>query len=123
MSEPWYVAHGGHQIGPIPAAEVETMIRNGGADGETHVFTSGIGEWIKVRDVPQFASRVGQGPAPGAIPAPPGRQAHEIDFTIEGTEMQFVEVQLESRRERGGGGRRDDVHGPGHRDGDRFRRR
>ena len=95
MSEPWYVAHGGHQIGPIPAAEVETMIRNGGADGETYVFTSGIGEWIKVRDVPQFASRVGQGPAPGAIPAPPGRQAHEIDFTIEGTEMQFVEVQLD----------------------------
>ena len=94
MSELWYVAQGGHQIGPIPAAEVEAMIRNGGADLNTHVFTSGMGEWVKVRDVPQFANQAGQ-PAVPSIPAPPGREAHEIDFTIEGTEMQFVEVQLD----------------------------
>ena len=97
MSELWFMARGGSRIGPVPAEEIESLIRSGGVDGDTYVFTTRIGSWTHVRDVPRFADQLGQtAPETSHIPAPPGRTAHEIDFTIEGTEMQFVEVQLDA---------------------------
>src|SRR5262249_3526847 len=49
--------------------------------------------------VPQLASFLGGAPGtqPKAPPPPivPGRRAHEIDFRIIGSEMQFVEVELD----------------------------
>ena len=69
-------------------------IQNGSADGKTLVFTAGMSTWAPLADVPQLATRLaaGAGPTP---PIPPGRTAHEIDFVIEGTEMQYVEVELD----------------------------
>ena len=95
MSEQqWYVARHGHQIGPVPQAEVESMLRHGSVDGDTHVFRAGLDGWTRLRDVPQLADAAA--PAGAAlVPSPPGRTAHEIDFRIEGTEMQFVEVALD----------------------------
>jgi uncharacterized protein (TIGR00266 family) len=54
-----------------------------------------------VRDVPAFAALVGSaassGPSAGPPPPPTaaGRRAHDIDFVIHGSEMQFVEVELD----------------------------
>ena len=75
-------------------AEVVSNIQNGSADGKTLVFTAGMSTWAPLADVPQLATRLaaGAGPTP---PIPPGRTAHEIDFVIEGTEMQYVEVELD----------------------------
>ena len=95
MSEQqWYIAKHGHQIGPMSEAEVVSNIQNGSADGKTLVFTAGMSTWAPLADVPQLATRLaaGAGPTP---PIPPGRTAHEIDFVIEGTEMQYVEVELD----------------------------
>ena len=95
MSEQqWYLAHGGHQIGPVDEAEIESMIRSGSADGETYVFTAGLTEWMRLKDVSKFQP-VLAGTRSGPIPAPPGRTSHEINFKIEGNEMQFVEVDLD----------------------------
>ena len=95
MSEQqWYVAPHGNQIGPIPRSEVESMLRNGSIDGETHVFRPGLSGWTRLREVPQLAGAVAPVDA-ALVPNPPGRAAHEIDFRIEGTEMQFVEVALD----------------------------
>ena len=96
MSEQqWYLARGGHQIGPVPESEIESMIRSGSADGETYVFTAGMTDWQPLKQVAIFQTQL-QGNANAApIPAPPGRASHEIDFKIEGTEMQFVEVELD----------------------------
>ena len=95
MSEQqWYVARGGHQIGPVPESEIESLIRSGSADDGTYVFTAGMTEWRRLGDVPAF-QRILAGDTGGPIPLPPGRTAHEIDFKIEGTEMQFVEVELD----------------------------
>ena len=103
-SAQWYMAIGGHQVGPVTQEEIISNLQNGSVDAETLVFTAGMSQWQKVKDVPTFAPFVknaGGTPATqaggGAFvpPAAPGRRAHDIDFAIQGSEMQFVEVELD----------------------------
>src|SRR5687768_6423919 len=95
----WYMAIGGHQVGPVSQDDVVTNLRNGTIDGNTLVFTAGMKNWTPLKDVPDLASFLSGGSATrmGAVPPPivPGRSAHEIDFRIVGSEMQFVEVELD----------------------------
>lgn len=91
----WWMAIGGHQIGPVSEDEILTNIRNGTVDGSTLVFTAGMANWTPLREVPQLAAHLAGGARAPMPPAPPGRRAHEIDFQIHGTEMQFVEVELD----------------------------
>jgi hypothetical protein len=95
----WYMAIGGHQVGPVTQDDVITNLRNGTVDGNTLVFTAGMKNWTPLKDVPELASYLsgGAGARAGAVlpPVMPGRAAHEIDFKIHGTEMQFVEVELD----------------------------
>jgi len=93
-SETWYLAIGGHQVGPLPAEQIVANLANGTADGDTLVFGPGMKEWKKLGDVPRFAAHLGGSAAP-PVPAAPGRRAHDIDFEIHGHEMQFVEVELD----------------------------
>src|SRR5690606_12556753 len=88
----WYMAIGGHQVGPVAEDEILANLRNGNIDADTLVFTTGMTAWQKVRDVPAFASSAGQAAAAPAAPppVPPGRRAHDIDFVIHGNEMQYV---------------------------------
>jgi uncharacterized protein (TIGR00266 family) len=95
-SQQWYMAIGGHQVGPVATEEILSNIRNGSAQGDTLVFTAGMKEWAPLRNVPVFAAALGGGStSPVVIPAPPGRTAHEIDFKIFGDDLQFVEVELD----------------------------
>ena len=55
-SAQWYMAVGGHQIGPVAEQEVVASIQNGTADGNTLVFTAGMTNWTPISVVPQFAS-------------------------------------------------------------------
>jgi uncharacterized protein (TIGR00266 family) len=91
----WFMAVGGHQVGPVSEDEILSNIRNGSADANTLVFTSGMDNWKPLKDVEQFHAHLG-GDAPKAAPPPvPGRRAHEIDFTVVGEDLQFVEVELD----------------------------
>ena len=45
--------------------------------------------------MPQLAAHIAGGQRPAAPPLPPERTAHEVNFTIEGTEIQYVEVELD----------------------------
>ena len=103
-SNQWYMAIGGHQVGPVAQGEIISNLQNGSIDAETLVFTTGMSAWQKVKEVAAFAAYVrspgaaaaGQGPAAPFTPPPaPGRRAHDIDFEIHGNEMQFVEVALD----------------------------
>lgn len=99
-SNQWYMAIGGHQVGPVGQSEIISNLQNGSIDAETLVFTAGMTSWQKVKDVAAFAqfARTGSAAAtgaPGMPPPPPGRRAHDIDFEIHGNEMQFVEVTLD----------------------------
>ena len=94
----WYMAIGGHQVGPVSQDDVITNLRNGTIDGNTLVFTAGMKNWTPLKDVPELATFLAGGSATrvGAVPPPiAGRTAHEIDFRILGSEMQFVEVELD----------------------------
>jgi uncharacterized protein (TIGR00266 family) len=55
--------------------------------------------WTPLKDVPELAAYLSGsgGTKAGAVPPPivPGRRSHEIDFRILGSEMQFVEVELD----------------------------
>jgi uncharacterized protein (TIGR00266 family) len=97
-SQQWYMAIGGHQVGPVTQEEILTNLRNGSVDADTLVFTAGMANWQKIRDVPAFAPFLGGGASAGTgtmPPMAPGRRAHDIDFVIHGNEMQFVEVELD----------------------------
>ncbi len=96
-AQQWYMAIGGHQVGPVTEEEILNNLRNGNVDAETLVFTAGMTSWQRIREVAAFAQFVG-GAAAGRLappPVPPGRRAHDIDFAIHGNEMQFVEVDLD----------------------------
>jgi uncharacterized protein (TIGR00266 family) len=94
-AEQWYMAIGGHQVGPVSEADVITSLRNGTINGDTLVFTAGMSNWAALRTVPAFASAFGQPTATVPPPISGTRRAHEIDFKILGNEMQFVEVELD----------------------------
>jgi uncharacterized protein (TIGR00266 family) len=92
------MAIGGHQVGPVSQDDVVTNLRNGTIDGNTLVFGAGLRNWTPLKDVPQLAAFIGGAPGSRAAAPPPlvpGRRAHEIDFKIVGSEMQFVEVELD----------------------------
>src|ERR1044072_6710470 len=94
----WFMAIGGHQVGPVSRDDVVTNLRNGTIDGNTLVFGPGLTNWTPLKDVPQLATYLtGASGARPAAPPPsvPGRRAHEINFKIVGSEMQFVEVELD----------------------------
>ena len=103
-SNQWYMAIGGHQVGPVGQDEIISNLQNGSIDAETLVFTAGMASWQKLKDVPAFAAYVqssgaaasaSQAPARSRLRRPPGRRAHDIDFVVHGNEMQFVEVELD----------------------------
>ena len=96
----WYMAIGGHQVGPVSQDDVITNLRNGTIDGNTLVFTAGMKNWTPLKDVPELAAYLirrqrARAAAPCRRPSCPAARAHEIDFRIVGSEMQFVEVELD----------------------------
>jgi uncharacterized protein (TIGR00266 family) len=97
MKQQWYMAIGGHQVGPVPEDEVVNNLQSGTIGGHTLVFGPGMKNWTPLKDVPEFVAHLGGGGTAPVAPPPlvPGRRAHEIDFRIVGSEMQFVEVELD----------------------------
>ena len=95
-SHQWYMAIGGHQIGPVSAEEIISNIQNSSVQPDTLVYTAGMRDWAPVKDVAVFASVFGKKTGgPIIVPNVPGRTAHEIDFKIYGDDLQFVEVELD----------------------------
>lgn len=54
-SNQWYMAIGGHQVGPVGQNEIISNLQNGSIDAETLVFSAGMTSWQKVKEVPAFA--------------------------------------------------------------------
>lgn len=90
----WYLAINGQQQGPMSKDDILNKLRSGQVNSETLAFVTGMANWTAIRDIPELASAA---PQPSAPPPPPpgGMKSHEIDHEIFGTEMQFVEVELD----------------------------
>jgi uncharacterized protein (TIGR00266 family) len=90
----WYMAVGGHQVGPVSEDEIRQNLANGTIDATTLLFSEGMSNWTAVRDVPELSAGAA-GKGAGAPPPVPGRRAHEIDSKIYGEDLQFVEIFLD----------------------------
>lgn len=85
----WYLNYGGKQEGPMDRSEAAAKAK---ADPEGFAWRPGLAEWLPISQVNEL--NVGQ--RPEVIPPPPvTRASDEIDFKIIGSEMQFVEVELD----------------------------
>jgi len=94
----WYMAIGGQQVGPVSEQDVVNAIKSGSADGNTLVFTSGMDSWTPLRQIDRFRPHLPASappPLPAASPGLSARRADEIDYKIEGEDLQFVEVELD----------------------------
>ena len=98
-AQQWYMAIGGHQVGPVSQDEILANLRNGSIDKRHAGVHLGDGELAAAEGRAGLRRRSSTRRRPaGVVPPPPsapGRRAHDIDFTIHGNEMQFVEVELD----------------------------
>ena len=94
----WFMAIGGQQVGPVTEQDVLNAIKSGSAEAATLVYTSGMTDWTPLREVAKFQPHLkptARPPLPPTQQAPSVPRAHEIDYKIEGEDLQFVEVELD----------------------------
>ncbi len=92
----WYVALDGQSIGPMDLEELASGFRSGRYTAATPVFRQGMAGWTAAGQVAELAGVLGGQPGTAAPPAAPrSGGADEIDFTIGGHEMQYVEIELD----------------------------
>ena len=86
----WYLSFNGERVGPLDDATARAQAAKR-PDG--HCWRQGMAEWLPIRAVPELASSL----SVMAPPPPPsaGHGADDIDFRIVGSDMQFVEVELD----------------------------
>ena len=90
----WYVAVDGQSFGPFSEGDLRAKFQAREYTGQNHVFTEGMKGWIPAESVDEFSATASAAPAPPP-PAPNTGRADVIDFKIHGTEMQFVEIELD----------------------------
>jgi len=85
----WYLSYDGNQIGPF---DKEQAIVHAQKNPNGHVWREGFAEWLPISQIDELISSAREVPGP-----PPSARstADEIDFKIMGSEMQFVEVELD----------------------------
>jgi hypothetical protein len=85
----WYLSYDGNQIGPLDKSQAMAQAQK---NPKGHAWREGYAQWLPISQIAELS-------APEVpIPEPPsfaGRSADEIDFKIFGSEMQFVEVELD----------------------------
>lgn len=83
----WYLSYDGRQEGPYDLHQARQRIRS---DPRGHAWREGYADWVPIAHVAELVE-------PTGAPAPPpaGRGADEIDYRIVGSEMQFVEIELD----------------------------
>lgn len=86
----WYLSYDGNQTGPFDLSQAVAQAQK---NPSGYAWRDGFAEWLPI-------SQIGELNSPSIpVPAPPpvsgGPKADEIDFRIIGTEMQFVEVELD----------------------------
>lgn len=85
----WYLSYNGQQEGPFDLAQAQARVQMN-ADG--FAWREGYPQWLPISQITELSQ-----PAPSVMAPPPPvrRGTDEIDFKIVGSEMQFVEVELD----------------------------
>ena len=93
----WYIAVGGQRQGPMGAEDVVKRMQSGSIDSTTLAYASDITEnWTPISQIPQFGQAMIASPFMPPVPddASPSL-ADEVDYQIFGSDLQFVEVELD----------------------------
>ncbi|MBW1726597.1 MAG: TIGR00266 family protein [Deltaproteobacteria bacterium] len=85
----WYLSYDGKQIGPF---DKEQAIAHAQKNPNGHVWREGFADWLPISQIDELSSSDREVPGP---PSSARSTADEIDFKIMGSEMQFVEVELD----------------------------
>jgi len=74
----WYVAIKGKQHGPAKRDDVARLFRDGRITDRTYLWHDQLPSWVRLKDLPEFAAIVAEGPAPKRPPPPPMEEGAEI---------------------------------------------
>jgi uncharacterized protein (TIGR00266 family) len=86
----WFLSYDGKQIGPFDHASAIAHARR---NPNGHCWRQGFGEWIPIASCAELSGE--SLPATMAPPPPAVRGTDQVDYTILGSDMQFVEVELD----------------------------
>ncbi len=86
----WYLSYQGEQLGPMDIAEA---VSKASANPNGYAWRPGFAEWLPISQIDELSR--GRASEMLAPPPPTTRSCDEIDFKIYGSEMQFVEVELD----------------------------
>ncbi|MBZ0258068.1 TIGR00266 family protein [bacterium] len=85
----WYLSYDGNQIGPFDQSQAVAKAQE---NSNGYAWRNGFAEWMPISQVGELNPSAMTGMAPPPVST---RVADEIDFKIIGSEMQFVEVELD----------------------------
>jgi uncharacterized protein (TIGR00266 family) len=87
----WYLSYNGSKLGPM---DLEEAIKQAQQNPNGHAWRQGFAEWLPINSIDELSgTRVAfQAPPP---PTGVSRRADVIDYTIFGSEMQFVDIELD----------------------------
>ncbi|HEY3424893.1 MAG TPA: TIGR00266 family protein [Negativicutes bacterium] len=92
----WYLDYDGKQFGPLTVTQARSYARTNPIG---LAWREGFPEWVPIKEIAELAatSSTVSGPPTRSVLPPrlPTRTADEVDYKIFGTEMQFVEVELD----------------------------
>jgi uncharacterized protein (TIGR00266 family) len=89
----WYLSYDGNQIGPLDPSQA---VNQASQNPNGYAWCDGFAQWVPIAQVAELARPVASSSSiPSVPPIAPGRATHEIDYKICGTEMQFVEIELD----------------------------
>jgi uncharacterized protein (TIGR00266 family) len=92
----WFLGINGQQQGPFSDADVRAKVAAGTVSVDVLAWRDGMASWVAVGKIGEL-----NGPAEAPASAPPiptsGGVADEIDYQIVGSEMQFVEIELDPK--------------------------
>jgi uncharacterized protein (TIGR00266 family) len=91
MSINWYAAINGKQEGPFTTEQILTNLQNNTFSPNTYVWKQGFATWQEISQCSDLSSTTLSPP----LNFPQEASANEIDYTIFGSEMQFVEIELD----------------------------
>lgn len=86
----WYFSYSGQQIGPLSQPDALNQASN---NPNGYAWREGFAEWLPISQISELQNL----PVTPQITPPPitQRTSDEIDFKIYGSEMQFVEIELD----------------------------
>lgn len=88
----WYLSYNGQQIGPLDQASAVAQARQ---NPNGHCWRAGFSEWLPIHAVAELSANAAAPIAPPPPAAAPAARADEVDYTIYGEDMQFVEIELD----------------------------